>query len=388
MTTYEGSIELKLANEQKIEAGKSYSYFFPNDLMNQTFNWKDSNKVPSEIQSTILSVFLSNQSFYRPVFTFQINLHATSTGITTTPERSRFNFGIFLSTCQLYKSFVLDAVTYDQNQNPVLTYDYLPPKNQIIVTPADYNNYVFSTTAFPDSLGIYINRPGGLNNDFIINQLDFVIDMKISLDCTSNNLERNLCKQYCNENSSNLNSCLPSYLDYCFKSNLDFADNSNCTGFFANYISINGSTNGIDTVLNNYCSKYTTFNQFQTETRGQITRDICACHLPTKLYSNYLQQLEKQIPGLSKVPGINQYCLYPICSSSPFKNVWTGKQCKLPKCINSVTFGPNGDVTNVIIDQNSACANIGGGGNNNIRYIFYIFIVIIILIIMLLPLFK
>ena len=351
------------------------NYNIPITVLQSLLNWKDSTNVPpGSIQRMNLSHLLTNKNIYNTVVYFNIDFY----GVTNECQPNSFGYNIQLKTSLLINQQNYANTNINQRSN-VCIWNYtgssaikIPSNPQ---SPTDLTTDL-TTTHFPNILNLTFN-----SGTVFVNVLNIYIQVELSIDCSSDNLNQNICTAYCD---SNLTQCRKVYLDYCFGSDNQISTNPNCQNYFSDYIESAGPRQEIDTALNNYCKKYTSFYDLEKNAKDI---NICACHLPDEFYTKFQNELYQALPQLKGVFGLNKYCLYPYCASSPFKNVTIGKQCQVANCFSMVGFNPSGniDTKKVIINQNSKCA---GGADSSKKVIFIIISVLFLLIIYLIIIYN
>ena len=191
--------------------------------------------------------------------------------------------------------------------------------------------------------------------------LTFTITLQVG-QCNAQSIDNPACVTYCTANQS---ACLSDYLTYCLNpTNPTIGTNQNCQNFFQNYISKNGPNAQIDAGLSTYCSsKYKNFaDLFNGD--NQVDKDLCACHMPNQLYVDFASELSQRYPSLSNLGnlGVNNRCIVPQCSSSPYPSTVSRATCALPNCLNVATFNNDGTLGPVTVNQTGNCASISGGG--------------------------
>ena len=339
---------------------------------------------------TITQNIFSNASF-------QGNKAVVFNSIMTTPITwaVKTNSTLIGSTLQtlaqnpLFKNIVYNAgitITgsqyYDDSSYPTtdVLLQFMPPTIPLLINKSysapspgslgtgQYNvSDTFSIPSYPGgiSLHVYNKCHSGLAGcaQYSATNYTFVFNLNITLtvDCTGQNLNNDFCSQYCTVNSD---KCISDYVGYCLPSDgitPPITSSKPCQDFIANYIQNSGPMSQIDNSLNNYCqSKYAGFGDLFSST-SLLDQNLCACHMPQKQYQNFEAQLEQTYPNFGNL-GVVAQCMVPNCASSPYKSVITTGKCNLPQCLNITDFNNNGtfDHSNVVINQNSKCANLVG----------------------------
>jgi len=220
------------------------------------------------------------------------------------------------------------------------------------------------------------NDKGGASNypvgDFVFNM---VVIVKLKLECNSTVADLTsgqFCSSYCLTNEKvNLDNCLDTYLDFCFAPTNRIFTDVNCQTFIENHIQTLKPSKEIDTPLTKYCTdKYDSFQKLFESTNG-IDPQLCACHMTFKEYGIFGNQVLKDYSGLPTTFGINDKCLLPQCSTTPYKSASTHLICNVPACLNITIFNLNGTYDNNKVTINNhikGCTNvkkIGGTGTGN-----------------------
>ena len=304
-------------------------------------------------------------SIYNTVLTFITTIVGTQV---CGAQASNLNLSLYNSNVTFYTENIhLNTLNACYQNYPLSLSPVTIPESQL--------NTSVSQQYIPTCVGVVFN------NDIIVSQITYQINIDVYIDCLGNNLNENVCIDYCTQNPT---KCLFSYSNYCFRPNFNIATNNSCKGFIEYYIQKLGPNTVWDSNLSNYCSKYTNFYDFENQTKNSSDRDICACHLSDNLYTNYYNQLLEYFPALSTVSGLDKYCVYPPCATSPYKNLSTGKQCQVPNCINFVGFGPNGNFTKTDVKIGQSCTS----GSNTTLYIILGTVIFIFLIALILFIFR
>lgn len=282
-----------------------------------------------------------------------------------------YNYNIKITGKQRYddSSYPTTTVALKTNTNTI-NKKYQPSSPGSLGT-ATYNvNDNFPGPSWPVSIQIhvyndcYTGLPGCVSYDATGYTFNLTVNVQVNADCTQTNLNDQFCSDYCSQNPD---VCLNSYIDYCFPTNI--GTSQSCQNFVKNYIENINPLAEFDQGLNQYCSKWLTFNDlFTTGTTPAspgLDPDsvICACHMPQEQYDNYAASLFALFPGYENL-GLNERCLVSQCASSPYKSVDTGSQCNLPDCINIASFNNNGSFSGssvTIVQTGGDCANITGG---------------------------
>ena len=203
--------------------------------------------------------------------------------------------------------------------------------------------------------------------DFNNITLTFTVNLQVGL-CNAQSINNAQCVNYCND-ANNLGTCLPDYLSYCLNPTAPtIGTNLNCQNFFQTYLgnAKYGPNAKIDNGLNAYCAaKYKNFADLFNGT-NQIDKDLCGCHMPNELYVQFASELSQRYPSLSNLGnlGVNNRCIVPQCSSSPYPSTVSRITCALPNCLNVATFNNDGTLGPVTVNQSGNCASISGGGGN------------------------
>lgn len=369
--SYMGSLSVVLSQQTSIKDGTSMTFTFPSYLYTTPI-WVNQN-VPSQIKTITLNDILSNSN-YDSVINFEISLLGSNSlnFCKNTSCAPMLNTSLSRSDGNTPPNNLQLSAT-NPNQYPTsfsAQYYYLPP-NQLKINQSDIIKTSFNTSNFPEYFLLNVLNTCQCYDSFKLTTLNMKLNITITMHCSSNTLNTPFCIDYC---TINLSQCYAPYVNYCFNGNTNFIKNINCLNFFENYIQSVGPTDTIDSNFDKYCSKFSSFSDLQSN-GSQVEQSVCACHLPSTLYKDLFQQLNTQFPGLSDIKGVNQYCLYPLCSSSPYKRVQTTKQCALPNCINIVSFGKNGPI-HATVNQNSGCADLGGNVVFSDTTLFYILLVL------------
>lgn len=199
--------------------------------------------------------------------------------------------------------------------------------------------------------------------------VDVIIFVRVIFSCNSYNLKTPTCTQICLPAGGAPNpSCFENTINYCFdpafaNSTTDGISGSKyCQAYIPQYIQSLAANYGpnplLDNKLSEYCMKYKTFNDLLAATN---TNDInvCACFLPQQQYDNLYNSLTASFPEFGAISGIRPQCLFPKCSSTPYKSLLTSQKCPFPNCINIVNFSNGGSIGgDVIFDQNPDCVNL------------------------------
>ena len=216
--------------------------------------------------------------------------------------------------------------------------------------------------------------------------LQAVMTVTLTVTCsTGPELETKFCMSYCNANTS---QCLPAFTNFCFSGInesppvIPLTSNTACQLFFEQLYTQNGPDAQTDRQISNYCqAKYPTSVCFEgllfaSPPVSSFEQELCACHLSTECYDNYINSLSTAAPAFAnffKNSGINERCFISRCAGSTFPSIEIGKVCKIPACINVVNFNNNGSIGSggVTISQDSQCQQInnsngasGGTGGN------------------------
>lgn len=316
----------------------NYSFCAPKNFINTKITWNNPNEVPAELFNQTLYQLLSPLSLYKTTLTFMVNISGTQS---CSSQTSRLSFSLNDSNIVYYTDNIpINTIVLCNQAYPLGLSTIIIPENEL--------QHNVSQEFFPFCVGILFN------NDVSISQITYTIGINSYIDCPNINLNQNVCIDYCTENPS---KCLFTYVNYCFQPGFDISKNSSCKGFIENYIQKIGPNSVLDSNLLNYCSKYTNFYDFQKKTENSSDREICACHLSDNLYTDYYNQLLDYFPAIATVSGLDKYCVYPPCASSPYKNLSTGKQCQVPNCINFVGFGPNGNFSRSDVKIGQSCTS-------------------------------
>ena len=383
--TLNGTVTKHLATNQKFNPpSKTYNV---NTLTDHVV-WQVNNPtdIPPDLQSITISDILSKSNLYNPTFLFEISVNMSvnlecDCGLKSYTVQLFYRLnGLDLPLASsVYQTYTSPPSAPDCQCIENVSFVYLPP-NTLKLTTQNLNKPP-SITNFPLSLYLEVNGLGNNNNgnENIIGQLDYIVNVQISIDCTGSALTNSICKSYCNNNPN----CVYAFADYCFSKGVDIATSNDCQSYIKNYIQTTGPIPLLDTKLTNYCSQYKTFYQFEQEP-SVAKQEICACHLNELLYTKYYDEITATVPELADISGINKYCLFIPCEASPYKRTSIGKICKAPNCLNIVQFDPEGNIKNVSIKQ--SCFQ--ESGSVIYKYIIFIFIAILIIIVFVLFLFT
>ena len=190
--------------------------------------------------------------------------------------------------------------------------------------------------------------------------------------CVGNNFDIQACSEYCVYNE-NLQTCYNNALEYCFTKKGDgttpiLNENGQCYSFIKQYIidPSNKNLGIIDDRLNALCNRSDlNITPANISTKEPIYQELCSCHFNPEVYTNYYNDLVKQIPALQLSNSVSTRCLFPYCNASQFKSstmrgVGT---CPTAECIMGVTINNSGNIGgSVKINQDAKCLSFIGGG--------------------------
>ncbi len=244
------------------------------------------------------------------------------------------------------------------------------PSESIVLNP---NESLSTVQAIPWNPCFTVK--GCLNYD--VNNLTLIMTINIILTITcgsGSDLDSGFCQAYClTQDETNLENCLPLYLDYCFAGNGvpdKIQTDLTCREFISEYIKNVNPNPQIDAKLTEYCTK-TYPNGFKQLFENPVVPTdptVCACHMQMAEYTAFENQLLNDYTGInvSTTDGINDRCLLPQCASSAFTTTSIGKICNVPQCLTITSFKVNGSFDNskVIINVNTpGCENIKNKNN-------------------------
>lgn len=241
-------------------------------------------------------------------------------------------------------------------------------------TTINYNNTITGITSLDNFTMNFQRYNSNSCTDYNFENIivTFILTIQVGV-CNAYSIDNQACLNYCNNGTTNLQACYPSYYQYCFtptiagnNSSMPIGSDPNCYNFFANYIGNVGTSQVVDNGIASYCQS--TFRGFQDLFNGYASENqmkLCACHMNSSDYQTFATQLYNNFNGLSNLGLVNE-CLVPQCANTPIKSATTTSTCRTP-CINIVDFtNNNGNFNNstVQIYQNvSGCANVTNNTN-------------------------
>lgn len=93
------------------------------------------------------------------------------------------------------------------------------------------------------------------------------------------------------------------------------------------------------------------------------TQKLCSCYFDDSIYENYYRSLLEKVPTLKPTLGSGK-CLFPGCSTSPFKpvDILGENKCPTVQCIQGVNLTTEGKITgNVTVIQDPNCLQVSIG---------------------------
>lgn len=202
--------------------------------------------------------------------------------------------------------------------------------------------------------------------------IKLTLGISLNVNCSAgNNWSSPICTSYCS-NPNNYVDCAPGVLSYCVPtdssgnptvppSQMPLADPGGlCYKFIEGYIGNQGPSPGTDAALATYCSQYNGLQALFNGTPPVSYNDqlLCACNLNSQQYAAFESSLVSKYPAYeAAVRGAPAQCLINLCSTSPFKNLATTKQCNVPVCVNVIDFDNQGSITNSNLNLSNASAN-------------------------------
>jgi hypothetical protein len=232
---------------------------------------------------------------------------------------------------------------------------------------------IFNTGDLPNSLTLNVGDAD--YGTYTINKLVLVIKFDLNAGCSGDNLTNQVCIDSCNKDLLDSgNTCLDPHIEFFKITGKDgVTDRRNVPiMYFKDYISKFGKpVSKMDNAIDEYClRRYGNF--FDLTTGGERVQytvnftdaDFCACHLSSKVYENYLEDLSARLDGLGNL-GLDSRCLYSNCASSLFKTqsmfeTTDKSRCSQLDCINVVSFNNNGriDRSKININVKGDCAKL------------------------------
>ena len=157
--------------------------------------------------------------------------------------------------------------------------------------------------------------------------------------CTTD-INSDACFTYC---SSDINRCLPTLLSQCFNMITPFDSkifrSYNCYAPLQYYFSTSSNTSVADTKLIDFCGKipglnastYLNYTNGSEPNLDNRIRDICACHLPASVYTNFGSSLLNEVSFLQ---GVNPKCYFPGCGAVNLYKPSDMTGCPSTNCLN------------------------------------------------------
>jgi hypothetical protein len=186
----------------------------------------------------------------------------------------------------------------------------------------------------------------------------------------SDNLDTPVCLTYC---INNIDECVTGNIKYCINNNqpleskiLDIC--SNCYDVISAYYNVKPNVPQFeyDSAFYKLCSNlqvnpenYTTYTSTTNPIINTRIEALCACHLNTSIYDNYYKELTEDVEILQSLNLGTKQCLFPRCSTSPFRSSSTiGNNACSSVCLNVNDLKVNGTFSNLTIKQTNECRDI------------------------------
>lgn len=217
-------------------------------------------------------------------------------------------------------------------------------------------------------------------------QISINVTLTINCSAAAFTLDSGFCPNFCTANNTNLALCKGLYTNYCFTgvtganppgSDIILVGNTGCMDFFIDYYTNIGPDAATDTLISNYCTAKFAAGGFQglfygnTGPNHNFDVDLCACHMPPQLYTDYANSVDQQFPNFITFidnSGIDQRCLVQFCATSDFPTTDISHppnsfKCQIPACIQVAEFNADGTFNNnnVSISQQGNCEQIKSG---------------------------
>lgn len=185
-----------------------------------------------------------------------------------------------------------------------------------------------------------------------------------SLCKTGDNMNTVACNTWCSPTSNNETNCKDLYLAYC--NNPSKFYNTVCRDFYKSQYISNQLSDPVTSILTSNCSKFADSNGNVIDSTGaavvpgttttdQYPSTTCACFLPNSVYTNFYNSITKSYPEFKNYMTNNQ-CSYPDCANvaaiQPQK--MTCPDVAITSCIINNTVG--GSVTNSNFNIVNNCA--------------------------------
>lgn len=335
---------------------------------NMRIRWDHLPSIPATVADMTFGELISNPVTSSSVFSTSIMISGQQAGVANGPYT---DVTVSDGTISLTPRFVT-----------------FPPAS--LIPPGVYDN-TYNINSFAPNFGVMTSMSVDNHSKDILYSYDassftitIVIDIDLVISCTGSQLDTPTCVSVCQGGSR---ACLQNYANYCFPSRI--GTDVVCQDYFRDFLENNGPDSIVDTGLSSYCTKYSGFKDL-FESNNQTDIDLCACHMGKQQYTNYTNELFKEHPELSAIPGIIDLCLVPDCLNSPYPAVPIPKGgCKTPSCVVIGEFNNDGTFTNSTIKENvSGCGGPGSDAGLSLAMIalFIVVIIIVVVVIVLLVL--